>query len=84
MVESGAPQGSSSGPIIWLIYTIELPELMAQEMGAPEQGELGHDEAGVHPTDERQEDGGEEQRGLETKLTIEDWYEGNQTQTSVG
>ena len=29
LVECGAPQGSSSGPFVWLLYMLELPYLMS-------------------------------------------------------
>ena len=31
-LQCGAPQGSSSGPIIWLIYTLDLPMVLEEKM----------------------------------------------------
>ena len=53
-VVCGAPQGSSSGPLIWLLYTLELPELMSDEVGVVENvmGGGGETRMNQHTVDE--------------------------------
>ena len=46
-IESGSPQGSSSGPILWLIYTLELPDLMVQKMETTLPGDVQVEEPEV-------------------------------------
>ena len=64
-VVCGAPQGSSSGPLIWLIYTLDLPEAMRPEGEDADRGEGGEPagEGGDHGYGEADGGGGQDSSG---------------------